>query len=67
MQGIYVYAFSKDCLALTSISLFLGSGKEMQNSCFGIYSLNVYVMGFFKNGGVKSVLLSTYLYMFNVS
>lgn len=51
LQGIYVCSFSKDCLALTSFSLFLGFGKEMQNNWFhgfGINSLNVYMLWIFE-------------------
>lgn len=51
MQGIYVCSFSKDCLTLTSFSLFLGFGKEIQNNCFhgfGINSLNVYMLWIFE-------------------
>lgn len=51
LQGIYVCSFSKDCLALTSFSLFLGFGKEIQNNCFhgfGINSLNVYMLWIFE-------------------
>lgn len=51
LQGIYVCSFSKDCLALTSFSLFLGFGQEIQNNCshgFGINSLNVYMLWIFE-------------------
>lgn len=41
----------KDCLALTSFSLFLGFGQEIQNDCFhgfGNNSLNVYMLWIFE-------------------
>lgn len=53
VHGIYAYSFSKDC-------------QTKENSSFGIYSWNVHVVDFWKMEGVKSVLLSAYMYIFNV-